>query len=298
MKTHRHLSFAVALAMSTPVFAADSAISFHFTNDAVLQHLAQGKPPVEAQTAAAAAWFEQCAAGGEFAQLAGNFAPSAAMTADERKLQAAKFDNAKFERIAREAWTKANAALPQDSMRVCVDLTARDDAFTRDRMDGIMAVTAGKGRIILKIHPDADWASSLPYTLAHEMHHSYWAQQHFDADKAFTLAEYLVFEGRADYFAGSLFAHRAPWTKALDAAGHAAAWEILSKKLDATDPATLMGAMFGSPQAGIPMWAGYSVGYKLVSDRMGRSPKLDYAAMTAAAAGEFMPEAKTTKNKQ
>lgn len=298
MKTRRPLFFAVALAMSASVFAKDPEISFYFTNDAVLQQLAGGKPPAEARTPAAAAWFAQCAAGGEFAQLAGNFAPSTGMTADERTLQAAKFDNATFERIAREAWTKANAALPQDSMRVCVDLTARDDAFTRDRMDGIMAVTAGKGRIILKIHPDADWAASLPYTLAHEMHHSYWAQHHFDADNAFTLADYLVFEGRADYFAGSLFAHRAPWTIALDAAGHVAAWEIFSRKLAATDPATLMGAMFGSPQAGIPMWAGYSVGYKLVSDRMGRTPKLDYAAMTAAAAGEFMPAEITANDEQ
>lgn len=296
MHSYRHLLCTLALALSTPAFAADPAISFYFTNDAVLQQHAVAKSPAEAQAAASAAWSAHCAAGGEFADLTGDFAPSAGTTVDERKSQAAKFDNAKFERIAREAWAKANAALPQDSMHVCVDLTTQDDAFTRDRMDGIMAVTAGKGRIILKIHPDADWAASLPYTLAHEMHHSYWTQHHFDAGKPFTLADYLVFEGRADYFAGNLFAHRAPWTKALDAASHAAAWDSFSKTLDATDPATLMGSMFGSPQAGIPMWAGYSVGYKLVSDRMARTPKLDYAAMTAAAADEFMPKAQATAN--
>lgn len=296
MITCRHLVLAVGFTMAAPSFATDPAISFYFTNDAVLQQHTVARSPAEARTAAHAAWFAHCAAGGEFAELTGDFAPNAGMTVDERVLQAAKFDNAEFERIAREAWTKANAALPQDSIRVCVDLTTQDDAFTRDRMDGIMAVTAGKGRIILKIHPDADWAASLPYTLAHEMHHSYWTQHHFDAGKPFTLADYLVFEGRADYFAGSLFAHRAPWTKALDVNSHAAAWDGFSKKLDATDPATLMDSMFGSPQAGIPMWAGYSVGYKLVSDRMVRAPKLDHVAMTAASAEEFMPRTEATIN--
>ena len=53
-----------------------------------------------------------------------------------------------------------------------------------------------------------------------------------------------------------------------------------------------MGSMFGNPNAGVPMWAGYSVGYRLVSLRMGKAPKLDYVAMTAAPASEFMPGSK------
>jgi len=35
--------------------------------------------------------------------------------------------------------------------------------------------------------------------------------------------------------------------------------------------------------------AGYSVGYRLVSERMARTPTLDMKAMTAAPASEFIP---------
>lgn len=47
--------------------------------------------------------------------------------------------------------------------------------------------------------------------------------------------------------------------------------------------------MFGAPQAGIPAWAGYSIGYRLVSERMAREPALDLEAMTAAPASAFIP---------
>ncbi|MGH8076710.1 MAG: DUF2268 domain-containing putative Zn-dependent protease [Lysobacter sp.] len=289
MRALSHTVMLATLALSAPVLASDAQVSFYYINDDILQR-AEGKNlSDEHHKAATAVWFEHCLAGGEFADFANDFAPDPAMPIEERKAQADKFDKAAFERIARDAWAQANAALPQASLRVCVDLARNDDAFTRDRMDGIMAVTAGSGRIVLRIHPDGGWVASLPYTLAHEMHHSAWAQSHFDAAKPFTLADYLVFEGRADYFAGELFDHRAPWTKALDEAAHAAVWQTFSVKLDAADSATLTAAMFGSPQAGIPMWAGYSVGYKLVSQRMANAPKLDFASMTAAPATEFMP---------
>ena len=272
--------FLAALVQSPPLSASTLSIDFYFTNDAFVERGA---------TAAAAQWTEQCVAGGEFADVAARYAPDPRMGTDARKVQAAKFDRREFERLATDAWRRANAALPQGPLRVCVDLAADTDAFTRDVMGGIAGVTAGHGRIILRIHPDTDWQAALPYALAHEMHHSYWAQHHFDPRKPFTLADYMVLEGRADYFASTLFAHPAPWTAALDATAYDTAWRALSKQLNATDRGALQAAMFGSPQAGIPAWAGYSIGYRLVSERMARTPKLDLKAMTAAPASEFVP---------
>src|SRR5215510_11435854 len=231
----------IALMQAAPS-SAQSSIDFYFTNEVVLE---QGSA-----AASMARWISQCVAGGEFADAAGGYAPDARMGLDERKAQAAKFDQREFARIATDAWRKANAALPQRPLRVCVDLASAADTFTRDVMGGVAGMTAGQARIILRIHPDAPWQAALPYALAHEMHHSYWAQHHFDAGKPFTLADYMVLEGRADYFAGTLFTHSAPWTTALDAAGYDKSWSALSKRLDAVDGATLRAAMFGSPQAG------------------------------------------------
>jgi hypothetical protein len=268
-----------ALVQGPPLSPTTQPIDFYFTNDAVL----------ERGTAALAQWTAQCVAGGEFARVAASYAPDTRMSADARKAQAAKFDRREFERLATDAWRRANAALPQGPLRVCIDLAADTDVFTRDVMGGIAGATAGHGRIILRIHADANWQAALPYALAHEMHHSYWAQHHFAPKKPFTLADYMVFEGRADYFAGTLFTHRAPWTAALDATAYDTAWRTLSQQLTATESGALQTAMFGSPQAGIPAWAGYTIGYRLVSERMARAPRLDLTAMTSAPASEFIP---------
>jgi uncharacterized protein YjaZ len=83
--------------------------------------------------------------------------------------------------------------------------------------------------------------------------------------------------------------------KALDAAAYDMAWRTLSKQLQATDWGVLQAAMFGSPQAGIPAWAGYTIGYRLVSERMARAPKLDLKTMTAAPASEFIPVDRSPK---
>ena len=268
-----------ALMQAASPAATQPSIDFYFTYDAVLQ---------QGSTAGTSQWNAQCVAGGEFADVAKTLAPDTGMSAGERSAQAAKFDRGEFVRIATEAWRKANAALPQGPLRVCVDLAASADAFTRDRMGGVAGVTAGHGRIILRLHPDADWRAAVPYALAHEMHHSYWAQHHFDPAKPFTLADYLVLEGRADYFASTLFAYRGPWTAALDEATYLAAWRTMWKDLNSTDWGTMQAAMFGSPPGDLPAWAGYRIGYRLVSERMARAPRLDLKTMTAAPASEFI----------
>ena len=288
--TKVRMLLATTVALSGSAQAGNQPIEFYFANDLILQQVAEGKSAAESQSAATARFTAHCLAGAQLAMLAEAYKPDPAMPIEERKAQAAKFDSAQFEQIARAGWSRAQAAIPQQPVRVCVDVARSDDSFTRDRMGGLMAVTTGSGRIAIKVHPDADWAKLLPYLMAHELHHSFWFQQHFDPTKPFTLADYLVLEGRADYFANQLQTYQAPWIHALDDEGHAAVWKNFSTMLDATDQPTLMGSMFGNPNAGIPMWAGYSIGYRLVSERMAKEPTLDFAAMTAAPASEFMPQ--------
>jgi hypothetical protein len=215
-----------ALVQIATVPDVQPSIDFHFTSDAILE---------QGLAAATAEWTAQCVAGGELAAVTDTYAPDPGMVADERTAQMAKFDRNEFVRIATEAWRTANAALPQGSIRVCVDVARTSDTFTGDVMGGVTAVTAGQGRLILRIRPGADWKTVLPYVLAHEMHHSYWLQQHYDRGRPFTLADYLVLEGRADYFARSLFAHPAPWTAALDAADYATMARALAKDLNTVE---------------------------------------------------------------
>lgn len=273
------------LALLCPALAHGAGrIDFHYTNDQVL-----ATPEADAGKLGAA-WFERCAAGGEFADLAASLGPDPRMTREQRLAAQARFDPAAFEKIAQAAYDRVLSDLPQGALTLCVDFVHPDDSFARDQMRGVLAVTAGSGRIIIKLHPDADWATLLPYVLAHELHHSYWAGEHFDAKAAFTLADYVVFEGRADNYAVQTFGeHPAPWIDALSQAQYESSLAAFAPLWGDTSPNVLMGSMFGNPQAGIPMWAGYTVGYRLVAKRLAAGGESDWRAITALATREFLP---------
>ena len=275
------LSTLLLASTSTP---AATPITFHYTNDQVLA----AKDGEQAKKD----WFDACAAGGEFAFLASSYAPDPGMSREQREAAAKKFDRKAFEAIAQASYDRVVAELPQKPLTLCVDFTREDDAFARDQMRGVMALTAGSGKLIVKIHPDADWKTLLPYVLGHELQHSYWAQHFFDASKPFTLGDYLVFEGRADNFAMHAFGkHPAPWIDALDPAQYEATLQRFEPQFGDSSPQVLMGSMFGNPKAGIPLWAGYTVGYRLVARKVADDHLADWKAISAMPASAFLPAA-------
>jgi hypothetical protein len=279
------------LLLLSAAIPAAAPIHFHYTNEQLLA--APGDAAKQREE-----WFAQCAAGGEFARLATSYAPEPRVSREEREAAEKKFDRAAFERIAQDTYDRVVAELPQRPLTLCLDFTAADDAFARDRMGGVMALTAGSGKLIVKIHPDADWQALLPYVLAHELQHSYWAQHNFDPGRPFTLGDYLVFEGRADNFAMHEFGkHPAPWTDALSAEQYADSLVRFAPQFGDSTPQVLMASMFGDPQHGIPAWAGYTVGYRLVAKKIADKQLKDWQAISAMPAAEFLPPAPAVATK-
>jgi len=277
------LPLAFALLFASASTHAAAPIHFYYTNDQVLA--------AKDADAAGKEWFAACVEGGEFAQLATRYAPDPQITREQREADARKFDRAAFERIAQASYDRVVEELPQKPLTLCVDFTRADDAFARDRMGGVMALTAGSGKLIVKIHPDADWQVLLPYVLGHELQHSYWAQYHFDASKPFTLGDYLVFEGRADNFAMHAFGkHPAPWTDALDPGQYEKILQQFDPLFGESSPQVLAASMFGNPQAGIPLWAGYTVGYRLVAKKIADEHPGDWRQISALPAAQFLPD--------
>lgn len=266
---------------------AQQPVDFHYTNRQVLD------APADAAEATNKAWFARCAEGGQFAMLAPGYAPDPRMTRAEREEAEKNFDRDKFETIAQQAFDKVAGELPQERLTLCVDFTRPDDSFARDQMRGVMALTAGSGRIVVKLHPGSDWAALLPYVLAHELHHSYWAKTQFDPNQPFTLGDYLVFEGRADNFAKHAFGqHPAPWIDALTEDQYQTALKAFAPLYGDSSPQVLMGSMFGNPDAGIPLWAGYTVGYRLVAQKIEQEKLVDWKAISAMPASAFLPAAR------
>tara|TARA_B100000809_G_C15117150_1_gene522903 strand:- start:1248 stop:2159 length:912 start_codon:yes stop_codon:yes gene_type:complete len=145
-------------------------------------------------------------------------------------------------------------------------------------MSGIMGLTAGSKQIILTIEPDIlGWENMLEYAVAHEFSHAYWTNLNFAKSTNWTLLDYLVFEGKGDYFAHSLYPSViAPWTLALTENQISDLWNKIKPNLQNEDIGLQMEIMFGSNN--YPVWGGYSIGYDIVRTALinNKNIKADY----------------------
>ncbi|WP_310557143.1 DUF2268 domain-containing putative Zn-dependent protease [Flavobacterium sp.] len=132
-------------------------------------------------------------------------------------------------------------------------------------MSGIMGLTAGSKQIILTIEPDIKgWDDILEYAVAHEYNHTCWTKLNFGKSAKWTLLDYLVFEGRGDYFAHLLYPNvKTPWTASLTENQKKELWTKIKPNLQNEDMQFQFEVMFGSRN--YPIWGGYSLGFDIVS---------------------------------
>lgn len=128
---------------------------------------------------------------------------------------------------------------------------------------GVTAITPGSGVIIISIDPfESNWESILDFVLAHEYHHSVWMSRNFKR-KDLSLIEYIIFEGRADVFAESLYPTvNVPWNSNLSKEKEIMVWEIIKDKVDSRDSDFNDRIMVGNKD--IPYSSGYCIGYNIV----------------------------------
>ena len=172
------------------------------------------------------------------------------------------------------ALKKSRQNLENDSLAIYIIPVNPDSRQIIEAMGGIMGLTAGSKQIILTIEPDIlGWENMLEYVVAHEYNHAYWTTVNFGKSFKWTLLHYLVFEGRADYFAHLLYPNVvAPWTIALTENQKSDLWNKIKPNLQSEDISYQMEVMFGSRN--YPVWGGYSVGYDIVVTALTNSKNL------------------------
>ncbi len=154
--------------------------------------------------------------------------------------------------------------IDNDSLTIYIMPVNPENRKIIDGMSGIMGLTAGSKQIILTIEPDIlGWENMLEYAVAHEFNHAYWTNVNFGKLAKWTLLDYLVFEGRGDYFAHLLYPEViAPWTMALTENQKSELWEKIKPNLQSEDMSYQIEVMFGSRK--YPISGGYSLGYDIV----------------------------------
>jgi uncharacterized protein YjaZ len=198
------------------------------------------------------------------------------------------------ERVVEGALGKSSQKLPGPDTTVCVFVADdRQASYSYQEGAGVEGFTAGSGRIMLFVAPEAEWRKWLPYLTAHEYHHSawthLWTEDHPGGEPLSELADYLVFEGRADSFAHILYPERsAPWTRALSSEEEERLWKAMKKDLGSSDQGLWVRYAFGGDEA--PRWTLYTVGFHVVQGYLERHPEQDVKGWTTVEAREIVEE--------
>ena len=169
-----------------------------------------------------------------------------------------------------------------------------DDTFGREKLGGVSGWTNWEGTTIsLVVYPDAQTLPRLHATVVHEYHHHYRTTLLNNGHDRIPLLESLVREGLAEHFVKELLGDvaRGPYATALSQDDAQSLWvEVYRDRIflegeDNTGP-----YQFGGGTSGLPLWAGYSMGYHLVDWYRKTHPKLSVSDLTVLNANCFIPE--------
>jgi uncharacterized protein YjaZ len=166
--------------------------------------------------------------------------------------------------IIEKTFTKITNELPGPDTKIII-LPA--SSLNRESLEKfklpISGITLGSGKIILSIDPTfQNWTEFLPYSIAHEYHHSTWCSRNWvSAD--FSLIEYLVFEGRADLFASEQYnSVPNPLTSILTKDQESEIWSLIKSEIFEKGHDRINKVMFGTEN--IPFGSGYNIGFNIV----------------------------------
>jgi|SRR6185437_4229758 len=155
--------------------------------------------------------------------------------------------------------------LQNDSITFSIYPTTIADKEIIKEMRGVTGITYDKKHIALTIDPTVIyWKETLKSAVAHEYHHTFCIDTF---DSAYTLLDYLVFEGKADYFAHLLYPNViTPWTSALSEKEKSTLWAKIKPKLQSKDTSFHSDVMFGYNS--YPVWGGYTLGFSIVQSAL------------------------------
>ncbi|NJN18762.1 MAG: DUF2268 domain-containing protein [Oscillochloris sp.] len=136
---------------------------------------------------------------------------------------------------------------------------------------------------------------------AHELHHNLRFRLFAFNPISVTVGEYMIAEGLAEAYAAELYGDDSvgPWVSEFDESRLDAARSIIGAALDRSGFAEVRGHIFGDaiardmglPVAGVPDFAGYALGYKVVRAYQARTGN-SVAAATMLPAHEIIAESR------
>lgn len=167
-----------------------------------------------------------------------------------------------------------------------------DDAFGREKLGGVSGWTNWEGTTIsLVVYPGAAALPRLTATVVHEYHHHYRTMVLNNGHDRIPLLESLIREGLAEHFVAEVLGDcaRGPYAAALSGGEARSLWTtVYHDRMFLQDADNTNAYQFGGT-SGLPLWAGYAMGYHLVAWYRELHPELSVSQLTRLDAERFVP---------
>ncbi|MGK5733662.1 DUF2268 domain-containing protein [Streptomyces sp. URMC 124] len=205
------------------------------------------------------------------------------------------------------AWERIGSAAPgirhAETVHVVLVLGNPDDEQLMTRSAGYFGIGGIPGAIELIMWPTDTSLEKIGYGAAHELHHNVRYANVAWNPMTVTVGEHVVAEGLAEAFVRELAGEQAmgPWSRAVTGAALDSAYAKITDDIDVAGMQNLTAYVLGDATArlmgqetvGLPDFAGYGVGLRIVDAHLAASG-LTAAASTALPVREILTNAGVT----
>ncbi|WP_435250767.1 DUF2268 domain-containing protein [Streptomyces cucumeris] len=202
------------------------------------------------------------------------------------------------------AWERISGAVPgighAETVHVVLVLGDPDDDHLTVRSAGYFGSGGIPGAIHLLMWPTETSLAKIGHAAAHELHHNVRYANVVWNPATVTVGEHVVAEGLAEAFVRELAGEGAlgPWSGALTGPGLDSAYDRITSDIDVAGMQNLTAYVLGDatarrmgqPTVGLPDFAGYAVGLRIVDAHLAASG-LTAAESTALPAREILVNA-------
>lgn len=167
-----------------------------------------------------------------------------------------------------------------------------DDAYTLKKVKGTAAITWNQNTMTIQIAPPFLEESNLKFAVAHEYHHTVFLEKN-ELRVDDTLLDSVLIEGKADTFARIIYPDiHTPWSDFSTRENEIQTWKVLQQNASSTDSLVKDSFFLGDGVKGLPKWANYKIGNKVMDNFIERNPDVSIADWTNLPSNEILEKSK------
>ncbi|WP_060678743.1 DUF2268 domain-containing protein [Virgibacillus halodenitrificans] len=184
----------------------------------------------------------------------------------------------------------ANELQPGADKYVYVFPANPEDNHVMETMEGVAASAWSENFFAIQIAPPYFEEKSLKQAVAHEYHHTVFFKKN---ELSYTLLESVLIEGKADTFAKIIYPDiQMPWSNFSSEENESQTWKVHKENMTSAMPSIQDDFFLGNTSKGLPQWANYKIGNKIMESFIEEKPNITIGDWTDMPANEILEKSK------